>query len=77
MRPRKAILAVEPNGPPFFDVETGPGANLPAPAWFRDAGTQGRPWGITAVPLTYSPTAAKASDLVIVQHAKPDAPDLN
>ena len=28
----KAILAVEPNGPPFFNVE-----NVPAPEWFRDA----------------------------------------
>ena len=27
----KAIVAVEPNGPPFFNVE-----NVPAPEWFRD-----------------------------------------
>ena len=67
----KAIVAVEPNGPPFFDVE-----NIPAPDWFRDAATQTRPWGVTAAPLTYSPPAANASDIAIVRQEKPDAPDL-
>jgi pimeloyl-ACP methyl ester carboxylesterase len=56
----KAIIAVEPNGPPFFDVE-----NVAAPEWFRDAATQARPWGITADPLTYSPAAALPADLAI------------
>jgi pimeloyl-ACP methyl ester carboxylesterase len=67
----KAILAVEPNGPPFFNVD-----NVPAPEWFRDASPQARPWGPTAVPLTYAPPAAAASDLAIVQQEMPDGPDL-
>jgi len=67
----KAILAVEPNGQPFFDVE-----NISAPDWFRDSATETRPWGITAVPLSYSPPAVKASDLTRIRQAKPDAPDL-
>jgi pimeloyl-ACP methyl ester carboxylesterase len=67
----KAIIAVEPNGPPFFDVE-----NISAPDWFRDAAAEARPWGITAVPLSYSPPAATASDLVIARQPNPDAPDL-
>lgn len=67
----KAILAVEPNGPPFFDVE-----NIAAPDWFRDAAAQARPWGITSVPLSYSPPAAKPSDLALVRQAQPDAPNL-
>jgi pimeloyl-ACP methyl ester carboxylesterase len=67
----KAILAVEPNGPPFFNVD-----NVAAPEWFRDAAPQVRPWGVTAVPLAYSPAAAKASDLATVQQATADAPDL-
>jgi pimeloyl-ACP methyl ester carboxylesterase len=67
----KGILAVEPNGPPFFNVE-----NVQAPEWFRDAKPQARPWGVTAVPLAYSPTAATASDLAIVQQDRPDGPDL-
>jgi pimeloyl-ACP methyl ester carboxylesterase len=67
----KAIVAVEPNGPPLFAVE-----NIPAPEWFRDAATSINVWGITAVPLAYSPPAAKASDLAIVRQDRPDAPDL-
>src|SRR4029077_18469181 len=67
----KAILAVEPNGPPFFNVE-----NVPAPDWFRDVAPQARAWGVTADPLAYSPRAAKASELAIVQQEKSDAPDL-
>ena len=51
----KAILAVEPNGPPFFNVE-----NVAAPEWFRDASPQVRPWGVTAVPLAYSPAVVEA-----------------
>lgn len=67
----KAILAIEPNGPPFFDLQ-----NVPGPEWFRSAPTQARPWGITAAPLSYSPPAANASDLVIIQQERPDGPDL-
>jgi hypothetical protein len=73
----KAILAVEPSGPPFFDVETGGGTTLPAPVWSRYTQNLGRPWGITADPLSYSPPAAKASDLAMVQQDKPDGPDLD
>ncbi|MBV8845920.1 MAG: alpha/beta fold hydrolase [Bryobacterales bacterium] len=68
----KAIVAVEPNGPPFYNVD-----NIGAPEWFRDASTMQRPWGITADPLQYSPRAEKASDLAIVRQAKADAPDLS
>ena len=64
-----AILAVEPNGPPFFDLQL-----LGAPEWFR-YGTKLRPWGITAVPLKYSPPAADAADMAIVEQEKSDGPD--
>jgi pimeloyl-ACP methyl ester carboxylesterase len=67
----KAIVAVEPNGPPFIDVE-----NTGAPDWFRDASTKARPWGVTADRLAYSPPAAEASDLVIEREEKPDSPSL-
>ena len=67
----KAIVAVEPNGPPFFDVE-----NVAAPDWFRDAAAQARPWGVTAAPLAYVPPAANASDRAIVRQETADAPDL-
>jgi pimeloyl-ACP methyl ester carboxylesterase len=80
----KAIVAVEPNGPPFYNVE-----NIGAPGWFRDAPdiqrdiqrgrgpSAARPWGPTADPLTYSPRAEKASDLSIVRQDKADGPDLS
>jgi pimeloyl-ACP methyl ester carboxylesterase len=67
----KAVVGVEPNGPPFFAVE-----NVSQPEWFRDAASQTNPWGISAVPLAYSPPAAKATHLAIVRQDKPDAPDL-
>jgi pimeloyl-ACP methyl ester carboxylesterase len=67
----KAIVAVEPNGPPFYGIE-----NTGAPAWFRDAAMMINKWGITAVPLTYSPTATTPADLAPVREETPDAPDL-
>ncbi len=67
----KAIVAVEPNGPPFYAVE-----NTGAPNWFRDAATMVNKWGITAVPLSYSPAVASASDLHMVREERPDGPDL-
>jgi pimeloyl-ACP methyl ester carboxylesterase len=67
----KAVVAVEPNGPPFFAVE-----NIPQPEWFRDAASPTNTWGISAVPLAYSPSATKAADLSIVRQDKPDGPDL-
>ena len=67
----KAIVAVEPNGPPFYDVE-----NVQPPDWFRDGANRTRPWGVTAAPLTYSPPAADASDLAITRQETPDAPDV-
>jgi pimeloyl-ACP methyl ester carboxylesterase len=39
----KAIVAVEPSGPPFFDVQ-----DIGAPEWFRYGTTLARPWGITS-----------------------------
>jgi pimeloyl-ACP methyl ester carboxylesterase len=64
----KAVIAVEPSGPPFFDVQ-----NVAAPEWFRDAGAQARPFGLTAVPLSYSP----AGKLNPVRQEKPDGPGLS
>src|SRR5258708_23376394 len=49
----KAIVAVEPSGPPFFDV-----GNVPEPHWFRDVPMQARPLGIAAVPLPYAPSVS-------------------
>src|SRR5207245_3019483 len=48
----KALLEVEPSGPPFYDV-----MQQGAPTWFAD-GSLSRPWGIAAIPLTYSPAVS-------------------
>jgi pimeloyl-ACP methyl ester carboxylesterase len=67
----KAIVAVEPNGPPFFDV-----VNLGAPQWFRDSDAPARTWGVTAVPLKYSPPVTAPGELAIVRQDQADGPDL-
>jgi pimeloyl-ACP methyl ester carboxylesterase len=66
----KAILAIEPNGPPFYQVEF-----KGAPDWFKQ-GTLALPYGITAAPLNYSPPIKDASELKMVQQDKADTPDL-
>lgn len=66
----KAIVGVEPNGPPVHGVEF-----VGAPNWFMD-GPVALPYGITAVPLTYAPALKDASELSFVREEKADAPDL-
>ena len=58
----KAIVALEPNGPPFENVIVAQG--------------KGRAWGVTDLPLTYDPPAASAAELAIEQQSEPDRPDL-
>src|SRR5262249_43004968 len=72
MRPDlvKALLAIEPNGPPFYSVEF-----VGAPTWFKQ-GASGLDYGITSVPLTYAPPLKSAAELDIVVQEKPDEPDL-
>ncbi len=67
----KAVVAVEPNGPPFYDIQ-----NVAAPDWFRDAPSMARPWGVTPVALAYSPNTAMAAELAIERQAQPDGPGL-
>jgi pimeloyl-ACP methyl ester carboxylesterase len=67
----KAILAIEPSGPPAHNVEfTG------APNYFKYDSDLALPYGITGVPLTYSPPIVTASDLAFVQQDKADGPGL-
>jgi pimeloyl-ACP methyl ester carboxylesterase len=66
----KAILAVEPNGPPFYQVDF-----VGAPDYFKQ-GPLALPYGLSAVPLTYTPAVADAKELAIVQQETADAPDL-
>ena len=71
-RPKKvvAIVAVEPSGPPFFNVlQVGP------PDWF-ELGPLARPWGITAGPMHYVPAVTDPSQLAFVYQDAPDQSDL-
>ena len=66
----KGIIAVEPNGPPFYEVNF-----LGAPNWFSN-GALGRPYGITRLPLTFSPAVTDPSQLSAVQQPVADGPNL-
>jgi pimeloyl-ACP methyl ester carboxylesterase len=66
----KAILAIEPNGPPFYQVDF-----IGAPDYFKQ-GPLALPYGLSAVPLSYQPAVKDASELAIFQEDKADGPDL-
>lgn len=57
----KAIVAVEPAGPPFMQV-AGMGFGLP--------------WGLTAIPLTFDPPLAELSELKTVAHPNAAGPPI-
>jgi pimeloyl-ACP methyl ester carboxylesterase len=66
----KAILAIEPNGPPFHGLEF-----VGAPDWFKE-GPIALAYGITSVPLTYAPPVKDPSELAIAAQETADGPDL-
>jgi len=61
----KAIVAVEPSGPPFRNTVANVGNEDKA-----------RSWGIADIPLTYSPPAQTESDLAPVREQSADGPNL-
>ena len=65
----KAIVAVEPSGPPVRDAEF-----KAAPDYFVE-GPQSKPWGLGAMKLTYD-GVNDASGLSFVRQEKSDASDL-
>jgi pimeloyl-ACP methyl ester carboxylesterase len=66
----KAIVAVEPNGPPIYETDVkGP------PQWFADVGRR-KPFGLGMAPLAYDPPLKRGQQLKFVRQARPDAPDL-
>src|SRR5438067_5690163 len=58
----KAIIAIEPSGPPFE------GAII--------ASGKARAWGPTDVPITYDPPVKDPSEIAVVRDADADGPDL-
>jgi pimeloyl-ACP methyl ester carboxylesterase len=66
----KALLQVEGAAPPVHDI-----ALIGAPDWFRD-GDVSKPWGLTAIPMTYAPAAASAPDMAFEEQDQADGPDV-
>ena len=66
----RAILAIEPNGPPVHGVEF-----IGAPDWFKE-GPVSNTYGITSVPLSYAPAVKSAAELSFVKDEKADGPGL-
>jgi len=64
----KAIVAVEPSGPPVHDA-----VFKGAPNYFEN-GPLSKPWGLAAVPLTYD-GVTNPSQLAFAEQTKPDSPD--
>jgi pimeloyl-ACP methyl ester carboxylesterase len=58
----KAIVAMEPAGPPFRNAVFDENKN--------------RAWGLTDIPITYAPPAKSPEEIAIVQEPKADGPDL-
>ncbi len=65
----KAIVAIEPNGPPAHDLDF-----KGAPDWFVDA-ARTKAYGLVDVPLTYDPPVTESSPLKFVREEKPEKPD--
>ena len=63
----KAIVAMEPSGPPVHDNVT-----KGAPEWFED-GPFTKPFGLTAPPLTYDPPLSDGTKLHFVKQDAADA----
>jgi pimeloyl-ACP methyl ester carboxylesterase len=66
----KALLDVEPSGPPVHDI-----INNGAPNWFSDAKDL-KLYGLEMVPVTYSPAITDPSELAFEQAPVPSNPDL-
>jgi pimeloyl-ACP methyl ester carboxylesterase len=62
----KAHVSIEPNGPPFFDVQFRGGKDF----WERSGDGRARAYGLTRMPLTFDPPVKAPEDLVVAQQAK-------
>ncbi|MCJ2138536.1 alpha/beta hydrolase [Methylobacterium sp. E-066] len=62
----KAHVTVEPNGPPFFDVQFRGGKEF----WEKSGDGRARAYGLTRMPLTFDPPVRAPEDLVVAQQAK-------
>jgi pimeloyl-ACP methyl ester carboxylesterase len=68
----KAIVAIEPNGPPLRDLVPTGRADRP----FED-GEITRPYGLTAAPLAYDPAVKSADDLRFLRLESSEGPEIS
>lgn len=61
----KAVVAVEPNGPPFYNTLVG-----------GNPTTVARPWGLTYAKLSFRPAPKSAAELAPTKQLAPDSKDL-
>ena len=66
----KAIVAIEPSGPPMHDI-----LFSGVPDWFKDAAPT-KISGLGDIPLTYDPPLGAGGALEVDQQNQPDKPDL-
>lgn len=66
----KAIVAVEPSGPPVYDTDL-----VGAPDWFADIGKR-KTYGLGMMPLSYHPPLKRGEKLKFARQKRPDAPGL-
>ena len=66
----KAHVTVEPNGPPFFDVQFRGGKEF----WEKSGDGRARAYGLTRMPLTFDPPVKAPEDLMVAQQAKGSDP---
>jgi pimeloyl-ACP methyl ester carboxylesterase len=66
----KALILVEGAGPPVHDIDLVGGTD-----WYH-YGAVSKPWGLTAIPVTYAPPTANPSELAFEQQDKADGADL-
>ncbi len=62
----KAHVSVEPNGPPFFDVQFRGGKEF----WEKSGDGRARAYGLTRMPLTFEPPVKAPEDLVVAQQPR-------
>ena len=67
----KTHIAVEPNGPPFYDIDFKDGDD-----WYKDSEKVARTWGVARLPLAYDPPAAEALELRLTRQEQADGPNL-
>jgi pimeloyl-ACP methyl ester carboxylesterase len=66
----KGLLMIEAGTSSFYEV-----VHVGPPDWFKD-GALSKPYGLTRIPITYSPPVNDPAEIITERQEKADAPDL-